>query len=157
MGLPDLADGLDALHRIANRRGLVVVVSDFLDGLPDDSDEQAPWERTLRRLAARHQVLAIEVTDPRELELPDVGLITLVDPETGRCREVSTSDRRLRERYAQAAAAQREQVQKALRRSGATHLPLRTDGDWSADIVRHVHAQRRLAAAPAGQRRGGVA
>ncbi|MFJ2083192.1 DUF58 domain-containing protein [Micromonospora chokoriensis] len=157
VGLPDLADGLDALHRIANRRGLVVVVSDFLDGLPDDSDEQAPWERTLRRLAARHQVLAIEVTDPRELELPDVGLITLVDPETGRCREVSTSDRRLRERYAQAAAAQREQVQKALRRSGATHLPLRTDGDWSADIVRHVHAQRRLAAAPAGQRRGGVA
>ncbi|MGC4780424.1 DUF58 domain-containing protein [Micromonospora zamorensis] len=154
---PDLADGLDALHRIANRRGLVVVVSDFLDGLPDDPDRQAPWERTLRRLTARHQVLAIEVTDPRELELPDVGLITLMDPETGRCREVCTSDRRLRERYAEAAAAQRDQVRQALRRSGVTHLPLRTDGDWSADIVRHVHAQRRLAAAPAGHRRGGVA
>lgn len=154
---PDLADGLDALQRIANRRGLVVVVSDFLDGLPDHPDQPAPWERTLRRLAARHQVLAIEVTDPRELELPDVGLITLVDPETGRRREVCTSDRRLRERYAEAAAAQRDQVHQALRRSGATHLALRTDGDWSADIVRHVHAQRRLAAAPAGQRRGGAA
>ncbi|MEU8009333.1 DUF58 domain-containing protein [Micromonospora parva] len=154
---PDLADGLDALRRIANRRGLVVVVSDFLDGLPDEPGEAAPWERTMRRLAVRHQVLAIEVTDPRELELPDVGLITLVDPETGRHREVSTSDRRLRERYAEAAAAQREQVHQAMRRSGATHLPLRTDGDWSADIVRHVHAQRRLAAAPSGQPRGGAA
>ncbi|MEV1317151.1 DUF58 domain-containing protein [Micromonospora arborensis] len=154
---PDLADGLDALHRIANRRGLVVVVSDFLDGLPDDPGQPAPWERTLRRLAARHQVLAIEVTDPRELELPDVGLITLVDPETGRRREVCTSDRRLRERYAEAASAQREQVHQALRRSGAAHLALRTDRDWSADIVRHVHAQRRLAAAPAGRPRGGAA
>ncbi|MEU7752101.1 DUF58 domain-containing protein [Micromonospora sp. NPDC049171] len=156
-GPPDLADGLDALHRIANRRGLVVVVSDFLDGLPDDPGQPAPWERTLRRLAARHQVLAIEVTDPRELELPDVGLITLMDPETGRRREVCTSDRRLRERYAQAAAAQRDQIHGSLRRSGATHLPLRTDGDWCADIVRHVRTQRRLAAAPVGPARGGVA
>ncbi|MGQ5262208.1 DUF58 domain-containing protein [Micromonospora sp. ZYX-F-536] len=157
VGAPELTDGLAALHRVANRRGLVVVVSDFLDGLPDDPDQPPPWERTLRRLSVRHQVLAIEVTDPRELELPDVGLITLVDPETGRRREVCTSDRRLRERYAAAAAAQREQVHQALRRSAATHLALRTDRDWSADIVRHVHAQRRLAAAPVGAVRGGAA
>ncbi|MGK5738802.1 DUF58 domain-containing protein [Micromonospora sp. URMC 103] len=154
---PDLADALAAVHRVANRRGLVVVVSDFLDGLPDDPDEPPPWERTLRRLAVRHQVLAVEVTDPRELELPDVGLVTLVDPETGRRREVCTSDRGLRDRYAAAAAAQRDQVRQALRRSGATHLPLRTDRDWCADIVRHVQAQRRLAVAPAGPVRGGGA
>ncbi|MBM0235510.1 DUF58 domain-containing protein [Micromonospora sp. STR1_7] len=154
---PELVDGLDALHRVANRRGLVVVVSDFLDGLPDDPDQPPPWERTMRRLAARHQVLAIEVTDPRELELPDVGIITLVDPETGHHREVCTSDRGLRERYAAAAVAQRDQVRQALHRGGASHLALRTDRDWSADIVRHVHAQRRLAAAPAGSARGGAA
>ena len=157
VGSPELADGLDALHRVAHQRGLVVVVSDFLDGLPDDPDHPPPWEATLRRLSVRHQVLAIEVTDPRELELPDVGLITLVDPETGRRREVCTSDRRLRERYAEAAAAQREQVRQALRRGAATHLALRTDRDWGADIVRHVHAQRRMAAAPAGVARGGAA
>jgi len=157
LGSPELADGLDALHRVANQRGLVVVVSDFLDGLPDDPGHPPPWEATLRRLSVRHQVLAIEVTDPRELELPDVGLITLVDPETGRSREVCTSDRRLRERYAEAAAAQREQVRQALRRGAATHLALRTDRDWGADIVRHVHAQRRMAAAPAGVARGGAA
>ncbi|WBB70504.1 DUF58 domain-containing protein [Micromonospora sp. WMMD812] len=154
---PDLADGLEALHRVATRRGLAVVVSDFLDGLPDDPDDPPPWERALRRLAVRHQVLAVEVTDPRELELPDVGLVTLVDPETGRRREVSTSDRRLRDRYAAAAAAQRDQVRQALRRSGATHLPLRTDRDWCADIVRHVQDQRRLAAAPGRAARGGAA
>ncbi|NES14061.1 MULTISPECIES: DUF58 domain-containing protein [Micromonospora] len=155
-GPPMLVDGLAGVQRMATRRGLVVVVSDFLDGLPDDPAAAPPWEALLRRLAVRHQVLAVEVTDPRELELPDVGLITLVDPESGRCREVWTGDRNLRERYAEAAAAQRDQVRQALRRSGTTHLALRTDRDWSADIVRHVHAQRRLAAAPAASR-GGVA
>ncbi|MEV4829456.1 DUF58 domain-containing protein [Micromonospora sp. NPDC049257] len=153
---PDLAAALAAVQRTAVRRGLVVVVSDFLDGLPDDHDTPAPWEPALRRLAARHQVLAVEVTDPRELELPDVGLITLVDPETGRRREVWTGDPGLRRRYADAATAQRAQVARALRRSGAGHLALRTDRDWTADIVRHVHTQRRLAAAPAASR-GGLA
>ncbi|WP_441338525.1 DUF58 domain-containing protein [Micromonospora sp. NBS 11-29] len=153
---PGLADGLDGLQRVATRRGLVVVVSDFLDELPDEPDAPPPWAVTLRRLAVRHQVLAVEVTDPRELELPDVGLITLVDPEDGRRREVWTGDPTLRERYAQAAAAQRDQVRHILRRAGATHLPLRTDRDWCADVVRHVHEQRRLASAPAAAR-GGVA
>ncbi|MGN9809217.1 DUF58 domain-containing protein [Micromonospora sp. BQ11] len=154
-GLPatapvSLADGLVGLHRSAGRRGLVVVVSDFLDGLPDDgvSGPVGPppaWEQPLRRLAARHQVLAVEVSDPRERELPDVGLITLVDPESGRRREVSTGSRRLRERYAAAATAQRLAVARGIRRSGAAHLSLSTDRDWIADIVRHVFAQRRLA------------
>ncbi|KKK06826.1 DUF58 domain-containing protein [Micromonospora sp. HK10] len=151
---PTLVDGLAGVQRMATRRGLVVVVSDFLDGLPDDPDAAPPWEAALRRLAVRHQVLAVEVTDPRELELPDVGLVTLVDPETGRRREVWTGDPTLRERYAQAATAQRDQLRQALRRSGATHLALRTDRDWSADIVRHVHTQRRLATAPAASRGG---
>ncbi|WP_341716150.1 DUF58 domain-containing protein [Micromonospora sp. FIMYZ51] len=145
-----LADAIDGLRRSASRRGLAVVVSDFLDGLPDEGIGAAPpdWERPLRRLAARHQVLAVEVRDPREWELPDVGLITLVDPESGRRREVSTGSRRLRERYAAAAAAQRLTVARALRRAGAAHLPLSTDRDWIGDIIRHVHAQRRLSRTP---------
>lgn len=156
---PSLADAVDTLGRISGRRGLAVVVSDFLGG-PDDSGgysgdassdgtSGAPaWERSLRRLALRHQVLAVETVDPRELELPDVGVITLVDPETGRTRDVSTSSRRLRERYAAAAAQQRQSVRDALRRAGATRLTLRTDRDWVRDIIRHVHTERRLAGAP---------
>ncbi|GHJ13457.1 MULTISPECIES: DUF58 domain-containing protein [unclassified Micromonospora] len=147
---PGLADGLAGVQRVATSRGLVVVVSDFLDDLPDDPDAPPPWATALRRLAVRHQVLAVEVTDPRELELPDVGLITLVDPESGRHREVWTGDPVLRERYAHAAAGQRDQVRRALRRAGATHLTLRTDRDWCADVIRHVHEQRRLATARGG-------
>jgi uncharacterized protein (DUF58 family) len=137
---PDLGGAVEGLRRAARRRGLAVVVSDFLD---------EDWEAAMRRLAVRHQVLAVEVTDPRELELPDVGILTLVDPETGRRREVSTASRRLRARYAEAAAARRRAVADSLRRAGAAHLELRTDRDWVADLVRHVHAQRRLARAAA--------
>ncbi|MBG0565488.1 DUF58 domain-containing protein [Actinoplanes aureus] len=141
-----LAGALEALRRAAPRRGLIVVVSDFLDGLDDDGlGSQAPaWEQPLRRLAAHHQVLAVQVGDPREHDLPDVGLLALVDPETGRRREVHTGSRRLRERYAAAARRQQTGITTAIRRTGAAHLPLRTDRDWVADIVRHVHARRRL-------------
>ncbi|MFV2086038.1 DUF58 domain-containing protein [Micromonospora sp. LOL_021] len=142
---PPLADGIDGLRRAATRRGLAVVVSDFLDGLPDDPAGRPDWERSLRRLATGHQVLAIEVTDPRELDLPDVGVITVEDPETGRRREISTASQDLRRRYAEAAAEQRSQVAGAIRRAGAAHLALRTDRDWVADIIRHVHRQRQLA------------
>ncbi|SFN57741.1 MULTISPECIES: DUF58 domain-containing protein [Actinomadura] len=141
---PSLGAGADLLRRTGpRRRGLIVVVSDFLEGVRE-------WERPLRLLGARHQLLAVEVVDPRELTLPDVGMLTLVDPETGRRREVPTASRRLRERYAGAAARQREEIAAGLRRAGAAHLRLRTDGDWVRDLVRHVLAQRRVAlAAPA--------
>jgi uncharacterized protein (DUF58 family) len=146
-----LAEAIDGLNRGAHRRGLAVVVSDFLDGLPDDGAADpsvAPdWEQPLRRLGARHQVLAVEVVDPRELELPDVGIITLMDPETGQRREISTTSREVRERFAAAARQQRRVIERAVRRAGAAHLVLRTDRDWVADVVRHVHRQRRMASA----------
>lgn len=146
---PDLKDAIESMARLAARRGLVVIVSDFLD-----DGVRADWVQPLRRLAARHQVLAVEVLDPRELELPDVGLLTLVDPETGRKREVATT-RKLRERYAAAAEEQRVAVAAAIRRAGAAHLRLRTDRDWVLDLVRHVYAQRNLARA--AHRPGGAA
>ncbi|MQA88017.1 MAG: DUF58 domain-containing protein [Streptosporangiales bacterium] len=147
-----LAEAIVAMDRSVRRRGLVVVVSDFLDGLGDAGTAfpaPAPsWERPLHRLALRHQVVAVEVYDPRELDLPDVGVLTVVDPETGRRREVATASTRLRERYAAAAAEQRATIRESLRRSGIPRLALRTDGDWLRDIVEHVEIQRRLAGAP---------
>lgn len=139
-----LQQALASTVRSLRRRGLVVVVSDFLDDLGTETKPSIfSWEAELRRLTVRHQVLAVEVLDPRELELPDVGVVTLLDPESGRKREVATGNRRLRERYADAAAQHRQAVSAALRRSGATHLMLRTDRDWVADIARHTLAQRR--------------
>ncbi|WP_436795430.1 DUF58 domain-containing protein [Actinospongicola halichondriae] len=134
IGTTELGAALRHLVVPPRRRGLVVVVSDFLAA--DD------WERPLRALTARHEVLAIEVVDPRELELPAVGMLTVVDPETGREREVPTN-RQTRERYATAAAAQRADIAARFRRSGVGHLQLRTDRDWVLDIVRFVASRKR--------------
>jgi len=119
----------------AQRRGLVVVITDLLD--------HGPWERELRALAGRHEVVVAEVRDPRENDLPAVGLLTLVDPESGRRLEVQTSNPRLRARYAQAAAAQRDGRRRAVAAAGAGHLVLSTDRDWLLDVVRFVAARRR--------------
>ena len=82
--------------------------------------------------------MAVEIRDPRELELPPVGDVWMVDPETGRQIVVNTSRRRVRKRFAAAAAAEREEVAAALRRAGADHLVLSTDGDWLRDLAAHL-------------------
>src|SRR5262245_57238193 len=74
--------------------------------------------------------MAVEIRDPREGSLPDIGEVTLVDPETGRQLRVDTRDRRLRERFAARAAGEREEIAAELRRSGARHVVLSTAGDW---------------------------
>ncbi|MGW5641249.1 DUF58 domain-containing protein [Saccharopolyspora sp. NPDC003752] len=130
----DLAKLLESLRRPPRRRGLAVVISDFLG--PTD------WQRALRGLGARHSLLAIEVLDPRDLELPDVGTVLLSDPETGKRREVHTTPV-LRKEFAAAAVAHRDEVAAVLRRAGCAHLALRTDSDWIADVVRFVVARKR--------------
>jgi uncharacterized protein (DUF58 family) len=144
-----LAAMLEQLRRPQRRRGLVAVVSDFLEPAPTDGPPD--WERALRALAARHQLLGVEVIDPRELELPATGLVTFVDAETGRQVEVQTADRRVRHRYAAAAAKQRQGIADALRHCGAGHLQLRTDGKWVEDIVRYVVTSRHAAANGGGR------
>jgi len=134
-GRADLGELIDRLNRPPRRRGVAVVISDFLAPVDD-------WARPVRKLGVRHDVLAIEVVDPRELELPDVGVLVLTDPETGALHEVQSSDPALRQRYAEAAGAQRGAIARALRTAGAAHLRLRTDTDWLLDIVRFVAAQR---------------
>ncbi|WP_232664607.1 DUF58 domain-containing protein [Pseudonocardia sp. TRM90224] len=131
----DLAAAVEQLRRPPRRRGLAVVISDFLG--------DTEWERPLRALSARHELLAVEVLDPRELELPDVGTVVLADPETGRQREVVTTPL-LRREFAAAAAAHRDLVATTLRRCGAAHLTLRTDSDWVADVVRFALARKRM-------------
>ncbi|WP_372433289.1 DUF58 domain-containing protein [Micromonospora phaseoli] len=134
-GRGDLGALVEMLNRPPRRRGVAVVISDFLA-------PPAQWARPLRKLRVRHDVLAIEVVDPRELELPDVGVLPVVDPETGELHEVQTADPSLRHRYAAAAAAQRAEISAAMRSAGAAHLRLRTDRDWLLDMVRFVAAQR---------------
>jgi uncharacterized protein (DUF58 family) len=144
----DLAAMLESLRRPQRRRGLVAVVSDFLES--GVVNAPAAWERPLRALSDRHQLLGIEVLDPRELELPAAGLVTFADPETGRQLEVQTSDASLRREYAAAAQAQRAAIATSLRHAGAAHLQLRTDRDWLTDVVRFVIARRRFVVGSVG-------
>jgi uncharacterized protein (DUF58 family) len=148
----DLAAAIQRLNREHPRPGLRVIASDFLyagDGPPD-------WAVPLRRLGARHEVIAVEIIDPRELELPEVGLLTLVDPETGRRHEVQTSRRKVRDRYAAAAAAHRISTAAAIRASGAAHLQLRTDRDWVRDVAAFAATRRRAATRRSPRNRDGI-
>ena len=113
---------LRRVAQVARHAGLVVVVSDF----------RGPrnWRRAMAALRARHSVLAVEVRDPREGELPEVGHLALIDPETGERIEVDTHSARLRERFAAAEAEERANVAAELRRALAEHIVLTTDGDW---------------------------
>ncbi|WP_019203026.1 DUF58 domain-containing protein [Tsukamurella sp. 1534] len=130
----DLREALDLLRRPEQPRGLVVVISDFLG----DVD----YVRELRGLGGRHEILAVEVLDPRDLELPDIGEIALRDAETGAVRELTVTPE-LQARFADAAEEHRQQVARTLRGVGAPILQLRTDRDWLADIVRFTAARRR--------------
>jgi len=134
----DLAVAIDALRRPERRRGMAVVISDFLGPIN--------WMRPLRAISGRHEVLGIEVIDPRDVELPDVGDVILQDTESGVTREF-TIDEQLRDDFARAAAAHRAEVARTLRRCGAPLLTLRTDRDWISDIVRFVASRRRGAMA----------
>jgi uncharacterized protein (DUF58 family) len=129
-----LAEALRRIRLTAKRRGLIVLITDLID--------QSPWERELRALALRHEVVVVEVRDPRESSLPAVGLLMLVDPETGQRLEVQTSNPAVRARFADAAAARQAQNARQVKGTGAAHLVLSTDRDWLFDVVRFVAARR---------------
>jgi uncharacterized protein (DUF58 family) len=117
-----LREALELVDRVAIQRALVVVVSDFRG--PRD------WRLPILRVAGRHPTVAVEVRDPREQELPDLGELRLVDPETGRQLRVDTRDRKLRERFATAAADERRSLVTTLSSAGVRHVTLSTQGDW---------------------------
>ncbi len=119
----DLGDGLRRADALARGHGLVVVVSDFLD--PPEV-----WDGPLGALRHRHDVIAVEVRDQRDEAVPDVGVLWLRDPETGRTLQVDTGSAALRKGFAEAAAARHAATAKALERRGVRHAICRTDGDW---------------------------
>ena len=124
------------LHSI-KKRSLVFIISDFIS---------APgWERALSLLNQRHEVLAIRLWDPREIELPDVGTIIMEDAETGEQMYVDTHDKKFRQRF-QAAAQEREAaLSESFKRSGVAALSLSTEEDLVRAIVRFaaLRKQRR--------------
>jgi uncharacterized protein (DUF58 family) len=132
--LSPLADALRTLGGIAQQRALVVVVSDFRG--------ERDWRRPLLRVAGRHEVVAVEVRDPREQALEPAGTLWLVDPESGHELRVDTDDPTLRARFAEAAAEERAAVVHELATAGVAHVALTTDRDWLRDLAIFVRRRR---------------
>lgn len=125
-----LARALVRISRLARAPGLVAVVSDFRAA--------RSWARPLRALGQRHSLIAAEVCDPREQSLPDVGVLRLVDPESGAQVEADTRDATLRERYEKSERDRRASVRDALRAAGAEHVVLETDSPWLQQLGRRL-------------------
>ncbi len=134
-GRTDLAAVLHQMARIARRRSLVFLVSDF----------HAPegWEGPLQQLTLRHEVIAVRVEDPRERELPDVGGVHLEDPETGEQVWIDTSDRRVRETYRELVAARDARLSEVMRRAGVDMLSLSTGSSLVEPLLKFVTLRRR--------------
>ena len=130
-----LSGALATVASLAHSRSLVVVVADFRG--PRD------WVAPLRRLTVRNHVLALEIRDPREQSLPDVGTVVLRDPESQRQLRVDTSSRALRDRFEEAAAHERGEVALELRRAAADHAVLSTEGEWLRELSRFLGGPRR--------------
>ena len=131
----DLAPLLEAGQRTIKRRSLVFIVSDFIS---------APgWPEALARLAERHDVVAVRLYDPMEMELPDLGLLVVQDAETGEQLFVDTHDRGFRRRF-EAAAAQREaDLRSSFRAAGVDALELSTNDDLVDAILRFADLRKR--------------
>jgi uncharacterized protein (DUF58 family) len=124
----DLAPLLSGGLNLIKRRSLVFILSDFIS--------TPGWERPLSLLNQRHEVIAVRLFDPREVELPDVGLIVMEDAETGEQIFVDTHDRRFRQRFAEEARKRQEALDHIFKHTGVDVLSLSTSDDLVRAIVR---------------------
>jgi uncharacterized protein (DUF58 family) len=131
----DLTALLERAVRTIRRRSLIVIVSDFIS--------QPGWERPLHLLNQRNELLAVRLVDPRERELPDVGIVLVRDAETGEQLEIDTGDAAFRARFAAAAQAREAEVDRAFARAGVEVLALSTDEDLVGAIVRMAARRKR--------------
>jgi uncharacterized protein (DUF58 family) len=131
----DLAGALNYLEPLLRRRAVLFLVSDFLT---------AGFEGPLARLARRHDLIAVQLLDPRERELPDVGLATLWDPEGSSWKFVDTSDAALRDRFRQRAKEFDRDLERALRERGADLLRLETNQPYAEPLLAFFRQRERM-------------
>jgi len=134
----DVRKALDLLGSLSKRRSVAFCISDFIDD---------GFEKALRVASKRHDLIPVQVVDPREEELPDVGIALVEDLETGELVEVDTSDPRVRDAFARSVHTQRARREQLFRRLRVDHVTVKTDGDYVrpiADLFRR--RQKRMAA-----------
>jgi len=123
----DIALALDYLGRVLHKRGVVFLVSDFLD---------ENFEKPLRVLARRHDLIAVTVSDPHELALPDVGLLEIQDAESGEIVVIDTGSKTVRSRYKRLAEEKNRALSDLFQTTGIDHIQLLTDHDYVIDLVK---------------------
>ncbi|HEX9811179.1 MAG TPA: DUF58 domain-containing protein [Burkholderiales bacterium] len=133
-GATDLSDLIKTAYPIMRRRSLVFVVSDFIS--------RPGWDRPLMQLAQHHEVIAVRLYDPLEMELPDLGMVVIQDSETGEQMFVDTHDRRFRRRFATVAARREAELRAALRQAGVDALELRTGDDLVDAVLRFADLRK---------------
>jgi uncharacterized protein (DUF58 family) len=131
----DLRELLVSAHQLIKRRSLVFVVSDFIS-VPG-------WDVPLARLAQRHEVIAIRLYDPLEMDMPDLGMILMQDAETGEQLYVDTHDKGFRRRFAAAAALRETRLREGLRNAGIDALELATEDDLADAVMRFADLRKR--------------
>ena len=131
----DLNNLLRPAYDIIRRRSLVFIVSDFIS--------RPGWAETLAHLARRHEVIAVRLYDPLEMELPDLGLLVIQDSESGEQIFVDTHDKGFRKRFAELAVKREEELRTAFRRAGVDALELATDDDLADAIMRFADLRKR--------------
>ena len=130
----DIALALDYLGRVLHKRGVVFLVSDFLD---------QNFEKPLRVLARRHDLIAVTVSDPRELALPDVGLLEIQDAETGEIVVIDTGSKTVRSRYTHLAEEKNRALSDLFQSTGIDQIQLLTDRDYVLDLVKFFRKRMR--------------
>ena len=143
VGQTRLQDLLESAAKLVRRRSTIFVVSDFIS--------EAGWEKPLGRLTQTHEVVAVRLLDPMELQLPDLGLIPIRDIESGEQLLVDTHDAGFRRRFARIAAQREADLRQSLGRAGVDTLELSTDGDLVNALMRFTDLRKRRSQLHAGR------
>ncbi len=130
----DLTLLVDSAHKMIRQRSLVFIVSDFIS--------KPGWDKPLRLLGQRHEVLAVRVSDPRERELPNLGWVTIEDAESGEQLLVNTGDKKFRKRFMDAASRREHELERIFRETHVDTFQLSTEDDLVQAIVRFVDERR---------------
>jgi uncharacterized protein (DUF58 family) len=122
----DISLALQTLNRLQRRKSIVFLLSDF---------QQSDIRRALSVTRTRHDLIAVSITDPREVDIPDVGLLTLEDSETGEQMVIDTSSRRVREALQLRLKERRDEARRLLSSLKIDHIELQTDKDFASPLV----------------------
>jgi uncharacterized protein (DUF58 family) len=139
----DIPGALDYAARLLAHRGIIFLLSDFAARPGADAGDAARWEKTLRLVSRRHDVVGVSISDPAELDLPDAGIVALEDPESGELTWVDTGNHAVHEKFASLLARERRQTRRLFRRLGVDEIEVRTDQPYVKPLLAFFRRRER--------------